>query len=70
MWNNEWIGILKESCEITLYSDSKYLVDAMTKGWLVGVRTLQALHDKLGDGLSSARALRSAIERFGVEPCR
>ena len=37
---------------------------------VIGVRTLQALHDKLGDGLSSARALRSAIERFGVEPCR
>ena len=37
---------------------------------VIGVRTLQALHDKLGDGLSSARALRSAVERFGVEPCR
>ncbi len=25
---------LKEPCEVTLYSDSKYLVDAVTKGWL------------------------------------
>ena len=24
---------LNESCDITLYSDSKYLIDAMTKGW-------------------------------------
>ena len=24
---------LNESCEVTLYSDSKYLIDAMTKGW-------------------------------------
>lgn len=24
---------LKESCEVTLHSDSKYVVDAMTKGW-------------------------------------
>ncbi len=24
---------LKESCEVTLYSDSKYLIDGMTKGW-------------------------------------
>jgi len=24
---------LKEPCRVTLYSDSKYLVDAMTKGW-------------------------------------
>ena len=37
---------------------------------VIGVRTLQALNDKLGDGLTSNRALRSAIERFGVESCR
>jgi ribonuclease HI len=24
---------LKEPCEVTLYSDSKYVVDAVTKGW-------------------------------------
>ena len=24
---------LKEPCEVTLYSDSKYVVDAMTLGW-------------------------------------
>ena len=24
---------LKESCRVTLYSDSKYVVDSMTKGW-------------------------------------
>jgi len=24
---------LKEACKVTLYSDSKYLVDAMTQGW-------------------------------------
>ncbi|MFM7382954.1 MAG: ribonuclease HI [Microcystaceae cyanobacterium] len=24
---------LKEPCQVTLYSDSQYLVDAMTKGW-------------------------------------
>ena len=27
---------LKEPCEVTVYSDSRYLVDAMTKGWLEG----------------------------------
>ncbi len=26
---------LKEPCEVTLYSDSKYLVDAINLGWLV-----------------------------------
>ena len=27
---------LREPCQIELYSDSKYLVDAMSKGWLQG----------------------------------
>src|SRR5882724_6249743 len=27
------LDLLKESCAVTLYSDSKYLVDAMTLGW-------------------------------------
>ena len=29
---------LKEPCEVTLTSDSKYLVDGITKGWAVGWR--------------------------------
>lgn len=29
---------LKESCKVDLYSDSKYLVDGVTKGWAVGWR--------------------------------
>lgn len=27
------LSSLKEPCRVTLYSDSKYLVDAVTKGW-------------------------------------
>ena len=27
---------LREPCEVELYSDSKYLVDAVTKGWVYG----------------------------------
>ena len=30
----EGLKALKESCKVTLYSDSRYLVDAMTKGWV------------------------------------
>ena len=30
----EALSILKEPCEVTLTSDSKYLVDAITRGWL------------------------------------
>ena len=29
---------LKEPCEVTLYSDSKYLVDSITLGWVYGWR--------------------------------
>ena len=30
----EALKALKESCEVDLYSDSKYLVDSINKGWL------------------------------------
>lgn len=30
------LEILKEPCQVTVYSDSRYLVDAQTKGWVDG----------------------------------
>ncbi len=30
------LEVLKEPCEVTVYSDSRYLVDAQTKGWVEG----------------------------------
>ena len=27
------LAALNETCEVTLYSDSKYVIDALTKGW-------------------------------------
>ena len=30
---------LKEPCQVTVYSDSRYLVDAINKGWAVGWRS-------------------------------
>ncbi len=30
----ESLKLLKEPCEVTLYSDSKYLIDSITKGWV------------------------------------
>ena len=30
--------LLNQPCNVTLYSDSAYLIDAMTKGWLQGWR--------------------------------
>ena len=32
----ESLSLLKESCEVTLYSDSKYLCDAINLGWARG----------------------------------
>ncbi len=32
------LELLKEPCRVELYSDSKYLVDGMTKGWAKGWR--------------------------------
>lgn len=32
------LSALKEPCRVTLYSDSKYLVDAVTLGWLASWR--------------------------------
>ena len=32
----EGLNALKESCKVTLYSDSQYLVNAINKGWLKG----------------------------------
>ena len=29
---------LKEPCDVTLYSDSKYMIDSITKGWAISWR--------------------------------
>ena len=30
------LAALKEPCEVELYSDSKYVIDALSKGWVYG----------------------------------
>ena len=30
------LELLQEPCEVDLYSDSKYVIDSITKGWAVG----------------------------------
>lgn len=30
------LSLLKEACDVTIYSDSKYVVDAINKGWVYG----------------------------------
>ena len=31
------LELLKESCVVELYSDSKYVIDALSKGWVYGL---------------------------------
>jgi len=35
----EGLKALREPCAVTVYSDSKYVVDGITKGWAVGWRS-------------------------------
>ena len=62
---------LKEPCQVTLYSDSRYVVDAMSKGWARNWR------DKGWRKADKARALNPDLwaemldlsERHQVEYC-
>ena len=40
------LSALKEPCEVTLYSDSRYLVDAVTLGWARGWQATGWKHGK------------------------
>ena len=42
----EGLSALREPCEVTLYSDSRYLVDAVTLGWARGWRATGWKHGK------------------------
>lgn len=42
----EGLSALREPCEVTLYSDSRYLVDAVTLGWAEGWRRTGWKHGK------------------------
>jgi RNase H len=40
------LELLKQPCKVTLYSDSEYLVNAMTKGWVESWKRKQWWHSK------------------------
>jgi ribonuclease HI len=40
------LEMLKQPCKVTLYSDSQYLVDAMTKGWVESWKRKQWWHSR------------------------
>lgn len=61
---------LNRPCEITLHSDSRYLVDAMTKGWARRWRANDWTRNKQGDRALNPdlwQRLLEAVERHRVE---
>lgn len=61
---------LNRPCEVTLYSDSKYLVDAMTRGWATRWRANDWKRNKQGDKALNPdlwQRLLDAVERHRVE---
>ncbi len=62
------LSALKQPCEVELWSDSKYLVDAVTKGW---ARSWRAKGWKKGDGKPALNpdlweTLLALLERHSV----
>lgn len=49
----EGLRALKEPCHVTVYSDSQYLVNAMTKGWMVGWKSNGWAKKKKGEELKN-----------------
>ncbi len=47
------LNMLKESCNVEIYSDSKYVVDAINKGWLNGWVTKNWVRGKNNPVLNS-----------------
>ena len=53
----EALRLLKEPCEVELYSDSKYVIDALSKGWVYGWQKKGGLPRKPVNANSLARQL-------------
>jgi len=54
------LEMLKQPCRVTLYSDSQYLVDAMTKGWVESWKRKQWWHSKTVFGDKSPQRHRGS----------
>ena len=65
----EGLSALKRECEVTLYSDSKYLVDAVTLGWVYKWRDNGWMRTKREEAKNPElwQRLLSAMEKHEVE---
>ncbi len=65
----EGLSCLKESCAVTLYSDSKYLIDAIEQGWVYKWRDNGWMRNKREKALNPDlwEKLLSLLEKHNVE---
>lgn len=66
----EGLRALKEPCAVTIYSDSRYLVDTMTKGWLQSWKKNGWAKKKKSEVLKNVdlwKAMDKAIEGQEIE---
>lgn len=65
----EGLSCLKESCAVTLYSDSKYLIDAIEQGWVYKWRDNGWMRNKKEKALNPDlwEKLLSLLEKHSVE---
>lgn len=65
----EGLKALKRPCKVTLYTDSKYIVDAITKGWVYKWKSNGWMRDKKSPALNSDlwKELLPLLETHEVE---
>lgn len=65
----EGLKALKRPCKVTLYTDSKYIVDAITKGWVYKWQSNGWMRDKKSPALNSDlwKELLPLLETHEVE---
>ncbi|MEG1993370.1 MAG: ribonuclease HI [Oscillospiraceae bacterium] len=65
----EGLKALKRPCKVTLYTDSKYIVDAITKGWVFKWQSNGWMRDKKSPALNSDlwKSLLPLLETHEVE---
>ena len=65
----EGLKALKRPCKVTLYTDSKYIVDAITKGWVFKWKSNGWMRDKKSPALNSDlwKELLPLLETHEVE---
>lgn len=59
---------LKEPCEVTIYSDSKYFIDAVEKGWVYGWKKKGWMRNSKDPALNSD-LWQQIIELLAIHKC-